>query len=69
MARYADMPAMEVWYDRVDVNQVIAELPAAARKRLSARVKKARAQSVAEHDFPKLVESTGARPASRTIRP
>ena len=62
MARYADMPAMEVWYDRVDVDQVIAELPGAARKRLSERVKKARTQSVAEHDFPKLVESTRARP-------
>ena len=62
MARYADMRAMEVWYDRVDVNQVIAELPAAARRRFSARVKKAREQSVAEHDFPKLVESTSAHP-------
>src|SRR5271169_2082258 len=62
MARYADMRAMEVWYDRVDVNQVIAELPAAARKRLSARVKKTRDQKVAEHDFPKLVEGSDARP-------
>ena len=62
MARYADMRAMEVWYDRIDVNQVIAELPAAARRRLGARVKKARDQSVAEHDFPKLVESARAQP-------
>jgi len=62
MARYADMRAMEVWYDRVDVNQLLAELPAAARKRLSARVKKARDQKVAEHDFPKMVDSASARP-------
>ena len=62
MARYADMRAMELWYDRVDVDQVIAELPAAARKRLTARVEKTRGQSPAEHDFPKLVESNGAHP-------
>jgi len=61
-ARYADMRAMEVWYDRVDGNQVIAQLPAAARKRLSARVKKARDQKVAEHDFPQIVDSASARP-------
>ena len=62
MARYADMHAMEVWYDRVDVNQVLAELPAAARKRFSARVKKARDQKVVEHDFPKLVENASGHP-------
>ena len=62
MAQYADMRAMEVWYDRVDVKQVLAELPAAARKRLSARVKKARDQKVVEHDFPKLVENSGGYP-------
>jgi hypothetical protein len=56
------MRAMEVWYDRVDVNQVIAELPAVAQKRLRARVKKTRGQSSVDHDFPKLVESTSARP-------
>jgi uncharacterized protein (DUF2252 family) len=56
------MLAMEVWYDRVDVNEVLANVPAATRKRFSARVKKARDQKVAEHDFPKMVESIGVRP-------
>jgi uncharacterized protein (DUF2252 family) len=62
MARYADMRAMDVWYGRVDVNQVIAELPAAARRRFGARVEKTRGERSVDHDFPKLVESTGARP-------
>jgi uncharacterized protein (DUF2252 family) len=62
MAQYAEMRAMEVWYDRIDINRVMDEIPAAAQKRLRARVEKARGQSVAEHEFPKLVESKGARP-------
>jgi len=62
MARYAEMRAMEVWYDRIDVEQVLAELPSAAQKRFRARVEKSRTQSVAGHDFPKLVESSGSGP-------
>jgi uncharacterized protein (DUF2252 family) len=62
MARYAEMRAMEVWYDRIDVEQVLAELPSAAQKRLRARVEKSRTQSVAAQDFPKLVESSGSGP-------
>src|SRR5271166_412563 len=62
MARYADMRAMEVWYDRIDVNQVIAEFGPAAQKRFRARVEKTRGQTSVDHDFPKLVESTGAQP-------
>jgi uncharacterized protein (DUF2252 family) len=59
MARYAEMRALDVWYDHIDVEQVIASLPSVARKRLTARVEKARARSVVEHDFPKLTESSG----------
>jgi uncharacterized protein (DUF2252 family) len=62
MGRYADMHILEVWYDHIDVEQVIASLPAAVQKRLSARVEKARARSVAEHDFPKLTEHSGSQP-------
>jgi len=69
MAQYADMRAMEVWYERVDMEQVIAELPTAAQKRIRARMEKTRGQSVAEHDFPKLVENTGARPTIKDNPP
>jgi uncharacterized protein (DUF2252 family) len=62
MARYADMRAMEVWYDRIDIDRVYAEVGPAVRKRLRARVEKTRGQSSVDHDFPKLVESTGAKP-------
>ena len=56
MARYAKMRAFDLWYEHIDVEQIITALPRAARKRLAARVAKTRARSVVEHDFPKLVE-------------
>ena len=69
MADYAEMRAIEVWYDHINVEQVIAALPRARQKLLSARVKKARTRNVAEHDFPKLTESTGQQPQIRTTLP
>jgi len=62
MARYAEMRALDVWYDHIDVEQVIASLPSAAQKRLAVRVDKARARSVVEHDFPKLTDLSGGQP-------
>jgi uncharacterized protein (DUF2252 family) len=62
MARYAEMRALDVWYDHIDVEQVIAALPSTVQKRLTSRVEKARARSVVEHDFPKLTEHSGSQP-------
>jgi Uncharacterized protein conserved in bacteria (DUF2252) len=45
MARYADMHAFELWYEHIDLEEIIASLPAARRKRLTARVEKARARA------------------------
>src|SRR5215470_16135487 len=59
MTRYAEMRAFELWYDHIDLEEVLASLPSAAQKRLAARIEKARERSVVEHDFPKLAEHSG----------
>ena len=67
MADYAFMKALEVWYDRIDLESVMERLKKDAvseelRARGEERIEKARERSVVEHDFPKLVEHHGARP-------
>jgi len=61
MSRYADMRVFDVWYDHVNVEEILGSLSRAARKRLTPRIEKARSRSVIEHDFPKLVDRTGGR--------
>ena len=67
MADYAFMKALEVWYDRIDLESMMERLKKEAvseelRARGEERIEKAQARSVVEHDFPKLVEHHGARP-------
>ena len=67
MADYAFMKAIEVWYDRIDLENLMERLNKETaseeiRVRFEERIGKARARSVAEHDFPKLVEHHGANP-------
>ncbi len=63
IADYASMRALEVWYDRIDIERVIKEMPnEEARKRAVERVEKTRGRNVPEHDYPKLVEHHGATP-------
>jgi len=68
MADYAFMKALDVWYDRIDLESAMKHLAAEGgvseevHKRGEQRIKQAQAKSVAEHDFPKLVEQHGARP-------
>ncbi len=64
---YAFMNALEVWYDRIDLESMMERIRKEAvseelRARGEERIEKARARSVVEHDFPKLVEHHGARP-------
>ena len=60
---YASMRALEVWYDRIDIERVIKEMPSdEARERAEERVGKARSRAVPEHDYPKMVEHHGALP-------
>ena len=63
MIDYASMRALEVWYERIDIERVLKEVTNdEARERAEERVEKTRSRSVAEHDYPKLVEQHGALP-------
>ena len=62
MAEFAEMGALEVWYARVKLSDVIELLhDEESVGRISKRLEKAAARSVAEDDFPKLVEDRGGR--------
>ncbi|OLL28545.1 hypothetical protein BTH42_27010 [Burkholderia sp. SRS-W-2-2016] len=64
---YAQMRALDVWYDKIDLqkyedrsgDQAIVD---AARKRISDRIEMARRKQVPEHLYPKLVSQEGAQP-------
>jgi len=63
MADYSSMRALEVWYDTITVERVMAEFGSdEVRKRIARRLQKARQQSAAEYIFPKLAEHHGALP-------
>jgi uncharacterized protein (DUF2252 family) len=63
MANYSAMRALDIWYDRITVEQVLAEAPSdAIRARIEKRLKKARESSATETLFPKLAEYDGVRP-------
>ena len=63
MAEYAFMKALEVWYERIDLQRLIDSVPDdEERTRMEKRLEKARARNVAEHDFPKLAEHVGSTP-------
>ena len=63
MADYSFMRALDVWYDRIDMATFIEAAPSEeVRARLEQQMEKARARTVAEHDFPKLVEHRGGTP-------
>jgi uncharacterized protein (DUF2252 family) len=69
-ADYAFMRALEVWYDRIDIDRFIKEAPdQEIRERAAQRIEKARARSVAEHDFPKLAQHHGATPSIKDNPP
>jgi uncharacterized protein (DUF2252 family) len=70
MADYASMRALEVWYDRIDIDRFIKEAPnAEIREQVEERVEKTRARTVPEHDYPKLVERRGATPCIKDNPP
>jgi uncharacterized protein (DUF2252 family) len=70
MTDYASMRALEVWYDRIDVERLIKEAPTEeAGARLEERVKKVREQNIPEHIFPKLAEHHGTMPRIKDDSP
>jgi uncharacterized protein (DUF2252 family) len=70
MAEYSFMRALEVWYDRIDIDKFLQHAPdEETRTKVEQRIQKARARTVAEHDFPKLVEQKGSTPRIKDSPP
>lgn len=62
MAEFSQMRALDVWYASLDVEEHLPQIKnAETRKRFRKRLAKARKQSVAEHDFPKLADTANDR--------
>src|SRR5262245_31835655 len=63
MTQFSDMPTLDVWYATLDFERIIPRIEdELARKRAQKMLAKARQRSVAEHDFPQLVTTSGLRP-------
>ena len=61
MAEYAMMPALDVWYERIDLKPLIKNMPEAEYRRKSTRaVDKARRKSIPIHVYPSLADSKKA---------
>jgi uncharacterized protein (DUF2252 family) len=70
MLEYGEMRALDVWYSRIDLKDLIADLDDDdARRRIEKRLTEARARDVVEHDFPKLAAMRGQRPVIRDNPP
>jgi uncharacterized protein (DUF2252 family) len=62
-ADYASMRALEVWYDRIEIERFLKlDVDERIRRRFKKRLEKARRRTVTEHDYPKLVEERGVDP-------
>jgi uncharacterized protein (DUF2252 family) len=63
MDDYSSMRALDVWYDRIDLDRVLQAVPTKqAADRIRQRVEQARQKSVPDVLFPKLVEHRGSAP-------
>ena len=63
MTEYSFMKALDIWYDRIDLERLIDAVPdEEERARIEKKIEKARGRTVAEHDFPKLAEHVGSTP-------
>jgi len=70
MIKYSRMRVLDIWYDRESVEQLIEGLPNPEwQKRWRERIAKERAQSVIEHDFPKLAARRGEKPRIKNNPP
>jgi uncharacterized protein (DUF2252 family) len=72
MADYSSMRALEIWYDRIPLQRVLAEMSgndAKLRKLAARRLAKAHQQSAVETVFLKLAEHHGALPKIRDNPP
>src|SRR5215510_4259146 len=60
MAEYATMPALEVWYQHIDLSSLVQRMPhGVGRKRTQKAIAKARQHNIPTHIFPSLAEHNG----------
>ncbi len=67
MTDYASMRALEVWYDKIDMQRYVdrsadPQVMKALRKRVEKRLEVERRKTVPDHLYPKLVSVAGAQP-------
>ncbi|MFO0993102.1 MAG: DUF2252 domain-containing protein [Hyphomicrobiales bacterium] len=63
MTNYSTMRVIDVWYDKIDLEKLLAQAPdEKVRRRAERRFEEARGRSVPDDDFPKLAEHRGATP-------
>jgi uncharacterized protein (DUF2252 family) len=64
MAEFGEMGALDLWYERLDPEHLVAaiedpKLRRDVERRLKKRIEKERSRSALEHDFPKLAKASG----------
>lgn len=70
MAEFSDMRRLDIWYASINVEELIPTIEdKETRKRIKARLAKARERSVLEHDFPELVHTDGQAPVIKENPP
>jgi uncharacterized protein (DUF2252 family) len=69
MRDFAAMNLLDIWYGRIDHNDILAMLPKKYEAMLRKRIAKATAATSSELVFPKLVEHTGEQPRIRDAPP
>jgi uncharacterized protein (DUF2252 family) len=70
IAAYAEMRALERWYDRIDAEELIALIDSRQwKKRIQNKIAKEASRSVAEDDFPKLPDVKNGRVRIKDNRP
>ena len=70
MAEFAEMSALDTWYYRIDVKAVLKDVrDKKIRKLGKSRMKKAGLRSIAEDDFPKMVELIDGKPTIKEVPP
>lgn len=62
MADYAVMRVLDIWYDKIDLDRLLANVSDSVRETARRRIEKAHTRTTLEHDFPKLVELAGSTP-------
>jgi uncharacterized protein (DUF2252 family) len=60
MAEYATMPVLDVWYDRIDFEQLVKKIPQRQERKFTKKeIEKARSKSIPVHISPVLADRNG----------